>query len=203
MSFVPDNFFSPTSSVRELHLRSSNLVSLSDYSLAPLSTSLLLLDLSDNLLTSLPAALASLTNLTHLDLSHNLIAHLDPDILIHLQSILHLDLSRNTLHQSHNLSITDLRSSLTSLSLAGNSLTRFPLIFQQNFPRLELLDLSNNKIAAVPNSFMRRTPRLSKLIMDNNQLETLMVEVNILIKGNCLKLLSDVIKDDTLRSSPS
>ena len=140
--------------------------------------------------------------LTSLDVSHNSLTSVDLR-LSSLSSLRHLDLSHNTLHQSQNLTLTNLHSSLTSLSLAGNGLTRFPLLFQQNFPRLELLDLSNNKITAVPNSFMRRTPRLAKFLLDNNELETLMLEVKILIGGNCLNLLSVVIKDDTLRSSPS
>ena len=105
-------------------------------SLAPLSSSLSLLDLSDNFLDSLPLSLASLTNLTHLQLSHNLITHLDPDIFSHLPRLLSLDLAHNSLQQSLNLSLTGLQSSLAHLSLAGNSLERFPPVFQQTFSRL-------------------------------------------------------------------
>ena len=188
ISYLPDNVLSPASAVQELHLVSSKLLSLSDSSLAPLSSSLLLLDLSDNLLTSLPTAVASLTNLTHLDLSYNLISRLNPDIFKHLPSLLHLDLSHNSLHQTLNLNITNLRFSLTYLSLAGNNLARFPPVFQQTFPRLEVLDLSNNELTAIPNSFMRRTPRLGKFFIDNNQVETLMLEVK-LYWGNFISLL--------------
>ena len=65
----------------QLSLTSSRLSELSPESLSVFNSSLLILDLSDNLLTSFPTALSSLIKLSHLDLSYNKITNIDQEIL--------------------------------------------------------------------------------------------------------------------------
>ena len=57
-----------------MELTSCGLISLSPTSLQPLASGLTHLDLSSNLLDTIPTSISSLDKLRHLDLSHNMIS---------------------------------------------------------------------------------------------------------------------------------
>ena len=84
-------------------------------------------------------------------------------------SLTYLSLSDNLLYQAEELSLVNLRPSLTTLILSNNGFSRFPKTFQQRFDVLRKLDLSNNRLVIIPTSFQANTPQLEDLLLDNNQ----------------------------------
>jgi Leucine-rich repeat (LRR) protein/GTPase SAR1 family protein len=125
------------------------------------------LDLSGLELTSLPAALGELTQLTELDLSSNELASV-PDALRNLTRLTRLDLSANEL-----TSVPEALTNLTHLDwldLSQNQLERLPDTLG-DLTRLIRLDLSGNLLTSVPDSLARLTG-LTHLDLGGNALET-------------------------------
>ncbi|PQP97535.1 receptor-like protein 12 [Prunus yedoensis var. nudiflora] len=107
-------------SLLELHLRSCGIQSL-PFSLQTINlTSLLVLDISHNIInSSLPEWISNLTSLRNLDLSVNSFSGPFPHELASLKSLEHLDLSYNILHDQIPKFVGNL-CNLKILSLAGN-----------------------------------------------------------------------------------
>ncbi|PQP96439.1 putative leucine-rich repeat receptor-like protein kinase [Prunus yedoensis var. nudiflora] len=136
-------------SLLELHLRSCGIQSL-PFSLQTINlTSLLVLDISHNIInSSLPEWISNLTSLRNLDLSVNSFSGPFPHELASLKSLEHLDLSYNILHDQIPKFVGNL-CNLKILSLAGNKfdggirdlLTGFTNCTNNT---LESLDLSSN-----------------------------------------------------------
>jgi len=185
MSWVSEEVFAGLFSAREFKLQSSKLTGLAAESLSPFSSFLTTLDMSGNLLSSVPVAVATLTSLRHLDLSGNKITAVNEEILKNLTSLAYLSLSDNLLYQAEELSLSHLRPSLTTLLLSNNGFSRFPNTFQQSFDVLRQLDLSNNRLVIIPTSFQTNTPQLEDLDLDNNQIENIILEP---IGGNLRRL---------------
>ncbi|MEH2236000.1 COR domain-containing protein, partial [Nostoc sp.] len=104
------------------------------------------LDLSFNQLTTLPEALASLQELTSLDLSFNQLTTL-PEALASLQKLTFLDLSNNQLRRLPE-AIARLEQ-LTSLDLSRNQLTTLPEAIAR-LEQLTSLNLTGNSIEKPP-----------------------------------------------------
>ncbi|KFR12961.1 Leucine-rich repeat-containing protein 40, partial [Opisthocomus hoazin] len=132
----------------KLVLASNKLRGLSeDIGLLP---ALAVLDVHDNQLTSLPAALGQLENLQKLDVSHNKLTSVPEEVM---------RLSR-----------------LKSLLLHHNELSHLPDGFGQ-LVNLEELDLSNNHLADIPTSFALLT-NLVRLNLACNQLRNLPADIS-------------------------
>ncbi|NWV01723.1 LRC40 protein, partial [Upupa epops] len=132
----------------KLILASNKLQCLSeDVKLLPALT---VLDVHDNQLTSLPAALGQLENLQKLDVSHNNLDSVPEELL---------QLSR-----------------LKSLLLQHNELSCLPAGFGQ-LVSLEELDLSNNRLTDIPASFASLT-NLVRLSLACNQLTNLPADIS-------------------------
>ncbi len=117
----------------------------------PLSRSLEVLDLSGNLLTTLPSPgspVAGLRSLASLDLSHNRMVSVDAGAALR-----GLD-------------------SLRSLKMAHNRIERLPVL---PLPALTSLVLSHNQLSGrlAPPRMFARCPALSHLLLDHNLLEEL------------------------------
>ncbi|KAF0683062.1 Aste57867_24842 [Aphanomyces stellatus] len=124
-----------------------------------------LLDVSHNLLTTLPAGLQTTLTLLHVDASHNQIAAFSPR-LWKLKSLVHLDLSFNALVQlpfvEGDLKLLKetgawqvgigLLTALTHLDLSHNGLTQCPTLLDK-CAALKFVDLSYNEMEALDTEF--------------------------------------------------
>ncbi|MBD2141376.1 leucine-rich repeat domain-containing protein [Anabaena sp. FACHB-1250] len=126
------------------------------------------LNLSNNQLTTLPEAIAQLSNLTVLYLSDNQLTRL-PEAIAQLSNLTGLDLSNNQLTRLPE-AIAQL-SNLTGLYLINNQLTRLPEAIAQ-LSNLTGLYLSNNQLTTLPEAIAQLS-NLTGLDLSNNQLTTL------------------------------
>ena len=93
-------------------------------------------------------------------------------------SLTYLSLSDNLLYQAEELSLVNLRPSLTTLILYNNGFSGFPNTFQQRFDVLRKLDLSD-RLVIIPTSFQDNSPQLEDLLLDNNQIENIILEARV------------------------
>ena len=135
-------------------------------------TSLELLYLGDNQLTSVPADIGQLTSLEWLELQHNQLTIVPADIG-QLTSLQRLNLHGNRL-TSVPVEIGQL-TSLRQLSLNHNQLTSVPAEIGQ-LTSLETLYLSNNQLTIVP-SEIGQLAALKVLLLAHNQLTSLPAEI--------------------------
>ena len=144
-----------------LNLHNNNLTSLPE-SISKL-TNLQILDLSENRITELPSSIGKLTNLVNLNLSENKITKL-PSFIGKLTQLMTLDLGVNQLTklppQIGNL------TKLLTLSLDYNKLKSLPPQIG-NLERLTSLYLDNNKLESLPDE-IGRLPNLQYLHVENN-----------------------------------
>ena len=123
------------------------------------------LDLSNNQLTTLPEAIAQLSNLSLLDLSDNQLTRL-PEAIAQLSNLSWLNLSDNQLTTLPE-AIAQL-SNLNVLYLSDNQLTRLPEAIAQ-LSNLRVLDLRNNQLTTLPEA-IKQLSQLEKLDLRGNQL---------------------------------
>ncbi|XP_063171049.1 vasorin [Candoia aspera] len=128
-----------------LYLFESGLRALSEDSFVGLSA-LQLLDLSQNLIPSLPRnVFQPLAGLHNLDLSSNQLREITNESFHGLRQLERLYLDRNRIQAIHPAAFDSLES-LLELKLQDNQLQAVPPL---NLPTLLLLDISRNKIAAL------------------------------------------------------
>jgi Leucine-rich repeat (LRR) protein/GTPase SAR1 family protein len=147
------------------------------------------LDLSGNELTSLPEAIAALTQLQELDLSHNQLTAV-PEAIAALTQLQTLDLSYNQLTAVPE-AIADL-TQLQVLDLSGNELTSLPEAIAA-LTQLQELDLSHNQLTAVPEAIADLT-QLQSLDLSGNQLAALQATLSQLSKLHSLNLFNNKLQ---------
>ncbi|XP_022101656.1 leucine-rich repeat-containing protein 40-like isoform X2 [Acanthaster planci] len=133
---------------------------------------LTVLDVHDNVLTSLPPAIGELLNLQRLNVSHNKLTSLPPELF----QLRHLLL----FHLEHN-DLTELPEGigefihLEELNLSHNKLTTLPYTVG-HLAKLKTLNISNNQITSLPSSMgMLKAVRI--LEASNNKLPEIPTEV--------------------------
>ncbi|MCI4377998.1 hypothetical protein PGIGA_G00209880 [Pangasianodon gigas] len=115
----------------------------------------------------------NLTNLTHLDISHNSIKKIPTKIYKYLPvTIKRFSLNDNFL-TSLNWTLMRTFTQLEELILGYNSLTFVSETITQNIPSLRYLDLSHNKISQLANGFLDGAINLNKLDLSYNKLSIL------------------------------
>jgi len=195
---LPPDLLSQTKYLQELYL-SNNSLSVLAPGLFDGLQHLLVLNLSQNDIGNdwlTQETFSSCVRLVALDISHNRLSRMDPNVLSSLTSLQVLDLSHNQLHtvqgntflSQHNLHILRLShnsldhlhpqsfaglSVLSSLTLEKNSLTNLPKDLLQNCS-IALVDLSlaSNLFSLIPEA-VRVLNKLKTLDMGDNQLVTL------------------------------
>uniref|UniRef100_A0A1I7WS69 LRRCT domain-containing protein n=1 Tax=Heterorhabditis bacteriophora TaxID=37862 RepID=A0A1I7WS69_HETBA len=185
--------------LRHLGLANNNLRAVPTTELRELNH-LVLLDLSSNSITEIgPCAFCS-NNLSHLDLSHNLLGlskvpfHPDAFRNIPLQDI---DLSFNHMNEFHskwlgwiqgsiktlgmagnslqgfNPQITETLTYLTNLNMAFNSIAEIPIVFPPQYYHLIFLNISGNSLSFLPDNLPYLLPNLRGLDISKNSFVTL------------------------------
>jgi internalin A len=154
------------------------------------------LDLRNNQLTTLPEAIAQLSNLTVLYLSNNQLTTL-PEAIAQLSNLTVLDLRNNQLTRLPE-AIAQL-SHLTALGLSNNQLTRLPEAIAQ-LSHLRVLYLSDNQLTRLPEAIAQLS-NLRELYLSNNQLTTLPEAIaqlsnlrELYLSNNQLTTLPEAIK---------
>ena len=129
-------------------------------------TNLTELSLSNNKITSIPAEIGNLTNLTELSLSRNEITSIPPDIG-NLTNLTNLTFFKNQIF-SIPPDIGKL-TNLTKLNFSGNQLTSLPDEIG-NLVNLTYLNVSENKITLLPDSITKLI-HLEELLVNDNMLD--------------------------------
>ena len=146
-------------------------------------------DLCGKGLTSLPAEIEKLTNLTELYLYNNQLTSLPAEIG-KLTNLIKLILSDNQL-TSLPAEIGEL-TNLTKLDLAGNQLTSLPAEIEK-LTNLTELDLSDNKLTSLLAETVKLT-NLTSLILSKNELKALPAEIEKLTNLTELDLSKNELK---------
>jgi Leucine-rich repeat (LRR) protein len=155
--------------------------------LPPIPLNLEILEVSDNILISIPqfdnlkilyasnnrlTSVPNLTNLTHLYLANNFVSNIDLRYMINLQ---YVDLSYNELTLlPHGLKHV---KNLTHLKLAHNQISNISIKIK-HLTNLIYFDLSHNKIPFIP-SEIKNLYNLTNLILNNNKIKNLPSLVNL------------------------
>ncbi|KAM9254672.1 leucine-rich alpha-2-glycoprotein [Cariama cristata] len=158
--------------LQELHLSSNRLSTLPETILRPVLT-LRVLDLTDNLLADLPAAIfAGTHHLQHLVLQGNRLRALRPTWFRHLPRLRWLNLAANALAEVPPAIFRPLHS-LRSLDLSRNRLASLAPDTLAGLRALERLDLEGNRLATLPPTAFAPTPTLRLLFLQDNELRAL------------------------------
>ena len=163
LSFLPADLVGPDTAVRELYLGNNSLSEIPASLLERLGGHLLVLNLSNNAVSSnsrwlRDAPFAALKNLVALDLSHNRLSKLGGGLFRGLGALQVLTAAHNQIR-----------------SLAGDAFAHTPslhaLVLSHN--RLEELREAGSKLDASPGSVFDGLEKISSLALDHNRLKVL------------------------------
>ena len=108
-----------------------------------------ILDLSSNIIDTIhPEAFVGFSELETIDLSHNRLSTISPQVLSPLVDLRTLRMRYNRFRYVNDKTFAGI-TSLTHLDMAGNDLTRVPSNALHPLTRLKVLNLRNNKIKKV------------------------------------------------------
>lgn len=152
-----------------LHLGQNRISSLSGSDMA--LPKLLYLDLSENLLSNLPwTQFAQLSNLRHLNLSHNaLLESLENSFFHNFPMLSTLDVSHCGIKGVHSDWFT-YSIDLIQLLMSGNLIENLPENSLKNLKNLTYLDLSQNNLSNLKAGSLGHNPKLATLLLNGNKL---------------------------------
>ena len=130
------------------------------------------LNLSDNLLKSLPEGSFKGVRVRTIDLTRNLISDIHPTAFENTENIYTMDLSHNHLSHLSRGVFTPL-TALTTLKLRYNRFRSFSGDAFRDAQQLVELDLSGNRINSVPSEALKPLRNLKRLWLRNNKLKTI------------------------------
>ncbi|XP_050450459.1 lutropin-choriogonadotropic hormone receptor-like isoform X1 [Cataglyphis hispanica] len=131
-------------------------------------TSLCVLELDENYLTSIPPAVVNLPGLKELSISNNRIEQLTRDALRHASDLMSLDLRGNPIKQIHDETFQNL-GKLRKLILSNvKELQLFPNL--NGVTSLEILRLDRSQLKEVPSNLCQQCPKLKSFNMKSNHL---------------------------------
>ena len=147
ISHLPHGAFSNLPNLRHVNMGSNHIVNLTSdvFQNVP---KLVVLDLTDNFLTSLDGAFENLSNLTKVVLTRNNIQQLTEEGLKPLTKLMYLMADENQIDSVSPTAFSSLKE-LSYVSLHSNPLPDMDNVFSQN-DLLSYLDLSNCQLPAVP-----------------------------------------------------
>ena len=155
------------SALRELKLAENELEGALPPTIEQL-TSLEMLELQGNKLTSLPVEIRALTHLRTLNISNNKMTSLPSEIFTSM-SVIDLNASKNSFKNA--FFEVDSAPHLQNLSLANNSLTSLCASETVSLPSLKQLDISTNRLLSLPN--METWTNIVTLLVGENSLSSI------------------------------
>lgn len=194
---ITEDDLSATPQLRELHLYSNHLRSLSSHLLRGV-LQLHTLDLTENKLSELPADVFSHAPLAGLVLKANRLEKVEAKWFPNNSNLTWLDLSGNLLTRIP-ASLTQKLSHLENLDVSNNRVDRIPSNVFSPLAKLERLNLQDNKLASLDAATFRNTSKVIYLFLSRNQLSKL--PQNLFQGLTQVKVLS--LDDNQLRNIPT
>lgn len=193
---IPEPVFYLSTSLALLELPSNELTSIPEK--ISLLVNLKRLDVSSNQLKAIPDEIGCLTNLTQLKARANKIEHLSPQIG-KLTNLNHLDLRQNELESIDPACLADF-GVLEKLLLTDNLLRSLPPTLSDCTGLYEL-DLAGNKLTTIPS--LHAMSSLRRLLLNDNRL----TEIPVLDEMNSLRDLdlrsNQLTSIENIRNCPS
>lgn len=159
---LPQNW--PLTQLRKLDISNNGISVLPTYFLSSIPM-LSQLDISRNIISTIPVSISALSSLTNFDASHNRIKTL-PSIFSQLKSMQVMDLSANLIKKIPD-TVFDSMTSLSRLFLQENPLEELPSI--SDCISLLTLDISDTSITQLPRA-IAYLPLLTTLHCESNRL---------------------------------
>jgi len=160
--------------LKELFLARNNISEIRESVWAYATSSVQLLDLSENHLGAIEKKhFAGANSMRTLRLAKNEILHIELESFADLHQLLNLDLSGNGLSdgiQSSSSTVFNALGSLTALNLKGNRLQSITSKLLRGMEALENLDLSNNPVATVESYAFSALNNLKDLVIKTDSL---------------------------------
>nr|CAH7750067.1 unnamed protein product [Callosobruchus chinensis] len=129
-------------------------------------------DASENVLVQLPKTFQNLKTLKKLDLTHNRIKHIDPNILSTLTSLKSLKISRNFIQEVREGTFHNL-AHLKTLHLDNNEVEIIESNAIRALPVLKSIKLNKNKIKEIPNLAFNKLPSLQTVELQENLIRSI------------------------------
>ncbi|XP_029955817.1 toll-like receptor 22 isoform X2 [Salarias fasciatus] len=168
---INSDLFQLCVNITELDLRGSKVRNITDDAFKSLR-SLMILNLSHNNLSSVPAATRNLPTLQELDLSTCHINRLQCDDFANHTHLRQLNLYQNPIVHLRDCLFKDLQQ-LSTLKLQTSSLTTLNGAFKKRLPNLKNLSLNGNKITSINSEEFRGLTSLQNLSLHSNQIKKL------------------------------
>ncbi|KAF1769455.1 hypothetical protein GCK72_001272 [Caenorhabditis remanei] len=182
ISSIPEKAFNGLSSLTQLRLEDNKICDFPTKSLDAVKQSLVLLDVSGNCLSAIPAQiLRNAANLMYLDLGSNNISEINNFELMNLPFLRELRVQNNSLRRIHPMAFMNVPQ-LQYLYLQENIISTLDGNRLQAFKNLEVLDVSNNALYALPS--LKDLPNLKQVRVDGN----LITKIDTLAFSNNPKL---------------
>lgn len=181
---VKDTFGSAYT-LEELNLANNHIAHVYEMAFAGFPT-LMILNLDDNALGTVPIAVKQLPILEELSLARIGMRFIEETTLRGLQNLKTLNLEENLLSNGtiHSLAFwMSPGQSLENLNLRFNSFEAVPSHLFQHLRNLRKLDLSGNKIKAIRDRAFYNLERLEELDLSNNPITTLSDEALVGLEG--------------------
>ncbi|KAF8451263.1 hypothetical protein BGX38DRAFT_1269520 [Terfezia claveryi] len=144
--------------------------------LAQVFQGLTAIDMHNNIVHALPENLATLTNLTTLNLINNKLGHEALELICEITTLLDLKIGKNAIEGDLTPLIENL-TKLEVLELQENKITSLPNSIEY-LSRLRNLDLSNNSLTEIPFRLLRECS-LAELNLSHNRIRGTLIESEV------------------------
>ncbi|CAI2322844.1 unnamed protein product [Caenorhabditis sp. 36 PRJEB53466] len=166
---VSEFAFSDMPALSQLRIENNKICEFPSKALDGVKRSLVLLDISGNCLTSIPAQiLRNAAGLMYLDLGSNNISEINNFELMNLPLLRELRIQNNYLRRIHPMAFMNVPQ-LQYLYLQDNVISSLDGNRLQAFKHLEVLDISNNAIQTLPS--LKDLPELKQVRLDGNSIK--------------------------------
>ena len=130
---------------------------------------LVVLDLSNNSLLTIPKGISKLAQLSYLDLSNNLVSQISPGFFVASSALSTLNISGNLIISISDLSFRGL-STLSYLNLSQQKLLKIEKNGFVDLSQLLTLDLSTNKLTEMKSHWFMPLKKLAHLYLTDNDI---------------------------------